>query len=142
MPSIFNPLDKSSSSQMSVKPPQPMMIKNYKRVKNTLNKYKVRAMIKNSKFKINRVTSKRLKQYLEQSKTIEADPHFVCGICLSLVIEPKRCDLCDKLYCKSCISTWSTKQNSCPTCNKKPFKLVDLVRYEKNNLDAVIIKCF
>jgi len=38
-----------------------------------------------------------------------------CGICLDNVNEPRRL-LCDHVYCDGCISTWLSKNKTCPSC--------------------------
>lgn len=38
-----------------------------------------------------------------------------CGICLDNVNEPRKL-LCDHVYCDGCISTWLSKNKTCPSC--------------------------
>jgi hypothetical protein len=38
-----------------------------------------------------------------------------CSICLDNVNEPRKL-LCDHVYCDGCISTWLSKNKTCPSC--------------------------
>jgi hypothetical protein len=79
--------------------------------------------------------------------TSPIDEHFFCGACRNIVDEPKKCSHCEILICDSCIKQLLKKDsktktgNTCPHCKSKPFKDVNLSRYERLKLNEVEFKC-
>jgi hypothetical protein len=108
-------------------------------------------------FLIEKVLSKygKSEEEMEITSLIEASPsedncvagvddHFLCAICLSLVNDPVKCGgACESLFCRSCIESWCKRENSCPKkCEEdKDFKVISLVKFEKNTLDSLKFKC-
>jgi len=44
------------------------------------------------------------------------DPNFICLICQNILWKPVACNACLNHFCKSCISNWLPKKNTCPIC--------------------------
>jgi len=75
---------------------------------------------------------------------------FHCPICIQVVLEPYECHSCGKLFCKSCITGWASKQadSKCPNrCGAnikdiKPIFSKALQRmYQNLNIKCQNAKC-
>ena len=44
---------------------------------------------------------------------------YNCGICFMVVSEAQLCRKCESPFCKLCINSWLTKDNSCPYCRQQ-----------------------
>lgn len=53
-----------------------------------------------------------------------------CHICLDTIQKPRKL-ICNHIYCDACITTWLTKNKSCPVCRKDLEELEALKSEEK-----------
>ena len=63
-----------------------------------------------------------------------------CSICLDVVLKPKICSECEKLYCGECIDEWTAENQACPHC-KKCFTAGKMSRIVSNILDDAEFRC-
>jgi len=67
-------------------------------------------------------------------------PTFKCCICQDLVMDPKECENCSKLFCHECINEWLKNSSQCP--NKHIFKMKTVLdEWIKNELNKIYLKC-
>ncbi len=72
---------------------------------------------------INRITDNdKLEPFLDLAK---------CNICFLIPLQPCTCKKCEAVFCKLCITNWSTKSPKCPFCRVDPMRI---------NEDAYVIK--
>ena len=64
---------------------------------------------------------------------------FTCSICSCLAWDPICCPICDKPYCRGCITNYG-KNKHCPYgCDNDSYR--EMTKNEKNFLDKIKIKC-
>lgn len=57
--------------------------------------------------------------YKSKDNDPDIDSHYICLICLGVIVDPIECKQCDSLYCKRCLKKNSLK---CPKrCDKKQY---------------------
>ncbi len=67
---------------------------------------------------------------------------YLCEICQNIIISPKKCSECEKLFCGKCIESWLLKnnENKCTRC-RKDFELREIGFNEKCLLNNMIVEC-
>jgi hypothetical protein len=71
---------------------------------------------------------------------VNKHPHFVCQICLSFVINPVSCSICETIYCNHCILEYSKhNQRICP--NRCNLIIKPLNRILRNMLEEIKMDC-
>ena len=58
----------------------------------------------------------------EQCSTQPFEKHFLCSICLNVVLKPHQCSTCENLNCSDCIDAWLGKSKECPNCRESYVK--------------------
>jgi hypothetical protein len=84
-------------------------------------------------------------EFMEYTGEELIDINLKCSICHKPFLDPV-CTSCDHTYCRSCITCWldENKQKSCPTCQKKPLVIKDLIQASRplrNMLDQLRVEC-
>ena len=80
----------------------------------------------------------------QNSKHQPVKGRFVCLQCLDVVIQPKKCKSCEKLFCSKCIDKWTKLdvKHGCPNCRSVPFKEAKVSRFELESLNELEFKCY
>lgn len=70
--------------------------------------------------------------------------HFLCIICSEVVIDPKQCGGCQKLFCTLCINNWISRSpdKECPHCRQTPFRDEDINRFVMETLENIAFNCY
>ncbi|CDW87891.1 UNKNOWN [Stylonychia lemnae] len=74
--------------------------------------------------------------YFHSDSGQQIDNHFVCSVCLGVVLEPQQCGKCERAYCKGCL----VEGAQCPNrCGSSEYKT--LGRFALNHLNSCQFKC-
>ncbi len=76
----------------------------------------------------------------EQSVQQPLSSDLRCVICFDVVLRPKVCSDCDRLYCGACIEKWTAQNKTCPHC-KNRFRAGKMNLVVKNILDETEFRC-
>ena len=68
--------------------------------------------------------------------------NFLCTICLEIVKDPVRCNICKNMFCDSCINEWQEMEKPCPFKCSSSITLINLSDEEMNCYYKIKIKCF
>jgi len=80
---------------------------------------------------------------LDYFKNTNTAQNLLCTIC-QCVPDPRLAmehQNCGKLFCKSCIETWMTKQPTCPTCKERNLTLSPTPISLKNTMLSFVVAC-
>ena len=64
------------------------------------------------------VNNIEIRQFITENQLIQKDEHeyFICSICTDIVLEPTKCQECEKYFCGKCIERALVKDKNCPDC--------------------------
>jgi hypothetical protein len=84
-------------------------------------------------------------EFMEYVDEESIDPNLICNICHKPLKDPVSTS-CDHIYGSACINHWLTSSihYSCPTCQKQPLLITELVRANRlvrNILDDLRVRC-
>lgn len=66
---------------------------------------------------------------------------FSCSICKNLLIDMKKCSLCNAHFCSNCISKVKNESNYCPSCHMLNYKIEEGEAYLKKFILDLQINC-
>lgn len=97
---------------------------NYRRILLTFNLLNYIMNIENT----NNTNIQNLINFSEREKLKEYLPYISCSVCGSILLEPKNCNICDKIFCNGCHVNY---------CKHK----LTLSRHTKNIIEKLNFKC-
>jgi hypothetical protein len=66
--------------------------------------------------------------------------NFICIICHTILVNPKKCKICKHHFCNKCILKWLQEKNKCPHClGEAEFEKPEF--YLKTDLDELLVNC-
>ena len=76
---------------------------------------------------------------IKTKEKIKVD-RYLCGICLNVVLSPRKCSKCPKHFCDLCSSAFIESNSTCPSCKQK-LTLKEPEHYLLEDLNELTIIC-